>query len=156
MSLLSPLARAAHVFFRKQLKLRLRGGPRLEFVERDGTREPTAQEREAARVQAELDAARRELAATMDQDADLRRDLRHLAYIEHTLALKGWRALQLVPLDVLGTALDQFEGLVSNWEPRGLALLRSRMAVTLAERTAAADAGHSTPATGGSVSLPSA
>ena len=56
--------------------------------------------------------------------------------VEQALAKKGVRALRKLPLDVLRRALDQLEGLVTNWSPVGLAALRSKMAVTIIERDA--------------------
>jgi hypothetical protein len=143
---LKPIGQAAHLFFRSQLRLRLRGGLRVEFAESG----PAASDSPAARA----DAARRaefasmvgELAQCLDADPDIRPELRHLAYLETALLQQGLLALDTVPLDVLHKALDQFEGLVSNWAPRGLATLRSKMAVALNERSASgAEATGSTP-----------
>lgn len=140
------VAHAGHLFFRSQLRLRVRGGVRLEFVERDGR--PTASPEDLARQarQAELSRIIGELAQCLDADPDIRRELRHLAYLETTLRQQGLDALHTLPVDVLHKALDQFEGLVSNWSPWGLATLRSKMAVALAERGASDEtAAASTP-----------
>ncbi|MEO5733709.1 MAG: hypothetical protein ABIN96_17035, partial [Rubrivivax sp.] len=65
---------------------------------------------------------------------DTRPTLRHLVFVEHALAKKGLRALHKLPLDVLQRALEQLEGMVTNWSPTGLASLRSRMAVAIIDR----------------------
>ena len=49
----------------------------------------------------------------------------------------GQRALEAVPVDHLRRALNEFEAMVRNWSSPALADLRSRMAVTLADRTSA-------------------
>jgi hypothetical protein len=145
---LKSVRHAAHLFFRSQVKLELRGGARLAFVERDGSRSASPQELEVAQRRQELARMIGELAQCLDADPDIRPELRHLAYLETMLRQRGLEALQAVPLDVLEKALEQFEGLVSNWSPWGLAALRSKMAVGLAERRAA----EATPSTASSVS----
>ena len=97
-------------------------------------RVPSRAQRTAEKEQRELDQARQELAALLDVDAGLRSAMRHLAFVEHALEKKGWRALHKLPLDVLQQALRQFEGLVTNWSPVGLACLRSKMAVAVIDR----------------------
>ena len=132
----SSLQRAAHLFFCCQLRIRLRGGLRVELAERDSDQAPTPAEQEIVRQQAEVGLMLQQLAHVLDEDPDIRPALRHLAYIEYALAQKGVRALYKVPLDVLNRAHEQLEGLVTNWEPRGLASLRSKMAVAVMEREA--------------------
>ena len=127
---------AAHLFFRSQLSLKLRGGVRLEFVDSRGRRAESPAEAEARRQRAELGRMVGELAQCLDADPDIRPELRHLAYLETALRQQGLAALQTLPVDVLHKALDQFEGLVSNWAPTGLAMLRSKMAVAVNERSA--------------------
>jgi hypothetical protein len=135
--LIAPLKRATFLFFRAQVELRVDRGVRLALNENPGQRRPTPEDIAAERARAELDLVQRELAGLLDSAPELRAELRHLAYLETALQQMGLRALQQVPADVLKTALEQFEGLVSNWEPRGLALLRSRMSVMLRQRQAA-------------------
>jgi hypothetical protein len=141
---LRPLARAAHLFFRCQLKLQLRGGVRVQLAEQGAAkRPPTREELAASREQAELAQMRAQLAEVLDADPSIRPELRHLAYIEQALQQHGLRpALYKVPLDVLKRAHEQFEGLVTNWEPRGLATLRSKMAVAVIDREAQDHAGE--------------
>jgi hypothetical protein len=131
---LRPLARAGRLFFRSQLRLRLRGGLQLEWVEPGATPAQTAESQRLARERSEVSLMVQQLAALLDEDADLRHSLRHLSFVEQALQQQGLQALQEVPLDVLRRALDQFEGLVTNWEPRGLASLRSRMSVAVSHR----------------------
>ncbi len=131
---LRPIGQAAHLFFRSQIKLSLRGGLRLAFVEKHGSQAATPEAQAAAARRAELSAMLGELAQCLDADPDIRPELRHLAYLETILLQQGLLALDAVPLDVLRKALEQFEGLVCNWTPRGLATLRSKMAVAVSER----------------------
>lgn len=146
---LRPITQAARLFFRSQVKLSLRGGLRLDLVDKDGTPVATPEARAAAARRAELSAMLGELAQCLDADPDIRPELRHLAYLETTLLQQGLLALDTVPLEVLRKALAQFEGLVCNWTPRGLATLRSKMAVAVNERgldgDAAAAADSATP-----------
>jgi hypothetical protein len=137
--LLRPLGQAARAFFTHDVALRREGETvKLVLEERsvplsaaDASARAAAQ-REAAL----LELARSQLAAVLGELPTTRRSLRHLAFLEQALAEKGFRALRKVPLEVLRRALEQFEGLVTNWSPEGLATLRSRMAVTLLERQA--------------------
>lgn len=139
-TLFSPLRRAAFLFFRAQVQVRVDGGMRVELADRGGQPVVSPQELAARREREEFECMQRDLAEVLGAAPEFRAELRHLAYIEHALYQKGLRALKLVPLDVLQKALDQFEGLVSNWQPRGLAMLRSKMAVTVRQRLADADA----------------
>lgn len=96
-----------------------------------------ARPRPAARpvaADAELERMRRELAALLDEQPGARQVLRHLALFEATFQQHGLVTLDRVPLPLLRAALEQFEGLVSNWTPKGLATLRSKMAVALIQR----------------------
>jgi hypothetical protein len=131
---LRPFGHAARLIFRKQLHLRLRGGVRLVWEDPEERRPPSRQEVQAAREQTELELILQQLGELMEADPHMRYRLRHLAFIEHSLREAGMRALYKVPLDVLRKAHEQFEGLVSNWEPRGLATLRSKMAVAVIDR----------------------
>lgn len=99
-------------------------------------REREARARAAAneKEQLELKSIRRSLKALLDEHAANRKAMRHLAYMEHAIKKRGLAALQQVPYDLLKQALDQFERLVLNWSDEGLALLRSKMAVTLMQR----------------------
>lgn len=135
-TLFAPLRHAAFLFFRAQVQVKVDGGMRVELSDGQGRRVVPPEELAARRERAELELVQRELAGALDAAPEIRAELRHLAYIEHAMQQKGLRALRLVPLDVLEKALQQFEGLVSNWEPRGLATLRSKMAVTVRERQA--------------------
>ena len=77
---------------------------------------------------------RAELAQVLDEVPETRSALRHLGFVEQGLAKSGVYALNKLPLAVLQHALGQLEGLVTNWSPKGLASLRSKMAVALIER----------------------
>lgn len=132
---LAPVRRAAHQFFRCHLQLSLRGGLHVELVERpDAPRPPTAEEQAAMRERADFQRILTQLREILDEDSDHRHTLRHLAFVEQALTEEGLAALYTMPLDVLQRALQQFEDLVTNWGPEGLASLRSRMAVALHDR----------------------
>ena len=62
----------------------------------------------------------------------------HLARFERQFSKVGLRVLEAVPVDHLRRALGEFEAMVRNWSSPALAALRSRMAVSLADRTSAA------------------
>lgn len=131
------LKTAFDAVFRQDVALRRGpGGVRVVLKGRDGAVEPppTSEELERRRLEGELLAAREDLTRLLDEDHAARATMRHLAVVEHALGRLGWQALERVPLDVLQRALQQLEERVSNWSARGLACLRSRMAVTVAER----------------------
>lgn len=137
------LARAIRAFFRADLRLQ-RGERGLEVVLEESNPAPAQKGRRktarpdagALKAQQELQLMQRSLQALLDEMPGNRGTLRHLAFIEYALAKKGLRALAKVPYDVLQRALEQFEGVVTNWSDEGLAMLRSKMAVTLIEREA--------------------
>jgi hypothetical protein len=131
---LQPVRRAAHLFFRCQLRMSVRGGVRMQLVEGDGSRPASAEEIAMERERAEVALMLRELGEALDEMPDIRDSLRHLVFVEQAVAQQGLAALEMLPMDVLQRGLEQFEGLVTNWSPRGLAGLRSRMAVTVGER----------------------
>lgn len=137
-ALLKPLKRALSAFFKHDLTIkRDDAGVRLVLEDRlqpVQERPLTRAELGARKEERLLALAREQLAAVLDHDADARGRLRHLAHLEHALRKKGWRGLHKVPLEVLQRGLEQFEGLVSNWSPEGLAGLRSKMAVAVIER----------------------
>lgn len=77
---------------------------------------------------------RGELRDLLDGQPSTRRVMRHLVFVEGTLAQGGLAVLDGLPVAVLQHALEQLEGLVSNWTPVGLATLRSKMAVAISRR----------------------
>jgi hypothetical protein len=139
--LLRPLGTAARVFFRHELTLRREDGRmQLTLEERlaPGEARPEAPADAAARKERErLALVRNELAAVLDELPGTRRALRHLVVVESALHSDGWQALQRLPVKVLRRALEQFEGLVTNWSPVGLATLRSKIAVAVNARAPA-------------------
>lgn len=131
------LKTAFDAVFRQDVALRRGpGGVRVVLKGRDGAPEapPTPEDLESRRREHELLQAREDLTRLLDEEHTSRATMRHLAVVEHTLGRVGWQALERVPLDVLQRALQQLEERVSNWSARGLACLRSRMAVAVAER----------------------
>jgi hypothetical protein len=134
---LAPLKSAVRAFFKNDLALqRADGGVRLVLHERGQpvARPPTRAEAAQRKDERELAQAREDLARVLDDDPASRSTMRHLAFVEHALEKKGWRALHKVPLDVLRKALEQLEAQVTNWSPVGLACLRSKMAVAVIDR----------------------
>lgn len=89
---------------------------------------------ERKRLKAEVALALAQLSELLDRQPGTRRALRHLDFVEQGLRKKGFRALDKLPLPVMRKALEQFEGLVTNWSPAGLANLRSKMAVAVLRR----------------------
>lgn len=154
------VAQAIKAFFRADVRVR-RGERGLEVVldeaqprrDRAGRRGPSRPEAAALKEQQQSQRMQASLARLLDGLPANRTALRQLAFIEHALAKKGLRGLTKVPYDVLRQALDQFEGLVTNWSDDGLALLRSKMAVMLIEREPEARA---TPAPAASPARPPA
>jgi hypothetical protein len=129
-----PLSRFTDLMLRHELQLRWRGGPRLMLVDRRAAAGPSPEELARVREQAELQRMREELAAALDTLPELRDEAPALAHFEQALASLGLAALDHVSLAMLRRALDEFEGLVTNWAPAGLASLRSRMAVAVRSR----------------------
>lgn len=137
--LLRPLQQAASALFTCDLSLQ-RGEQGVQVVlqkrgsaggsQRPASRNELARQKQAA----ELAVMLQQLQALLDELPETRRALRHLVFVEQALARKGLRALHKLPLDVLQRALEQFEGLVTNWSPVGLAGLRSKMAVAIIDR----------------------
>jgi hypothetical protein len=136
--LLDPLRQAASTFFSHEITLRRdEQGLRLALERKapsGGDRPPTAGQQASQKEAAELALMREQLGALRSELPETRRTLRALVAIEQALAKKGLRALRKLPLDVMRRALEQFEGLVTNWSPAGLANLRSKMAVAIIER----------------------
>lgn len=131
-------AKAVRAFFKADLKLR-RGQRGFELVldTRSSPDLPAADGPASTmppKLDRELRCMRQSLAALLDEQAENRRVLRHLAFIEHALERVGMRAFDKVPFDVLKRAHAQLDGLVTNWSDEGLATLRSKMAVALIER----------------------
>jgi hypothetical protein len=130
---------AASAFFRHDLALR-RGERGVEVVleerapagsrKRPPSRAELAQQKEAAEVALMLE----QLQGLLAELPEARQTLRHLDFVEQALQKKGLRALHRLPLEVLQRALEQLEGLVTNWSPVGLANLRSKMAVAIIDR----------------------
>lgn len=133
-----PFTRAAVAFFSHDLTLRRsREGIKVVLQARSPGTKPVLGAREQARLdqeQKELQLMLSELDELLDQQPGSRQTLRHIEYVRQSLHKKGLRALHKVPLDVLQHALEQFESLVSNWSPVGLASLRSKMAVAVIDR----------------------
>ncbi len=133
-----PFHQAAVAFFSHDLALRRsREGLKVVLQARAPAADSALGAREQARLakeQAELRLMLTELDELLDQQPGSRQTLRHIEYVRQALHKKGLRALHKLPVDVLQRALEQFESLVSNWTPVGLASLRSKMAVAVIDR----------------------
>ena len=136
--LVHPLRSALAAFFKHDLALRrAEDGVRIVLEERPRPGMAPAPTRAAlvvAKEAQDLALMRQQLATLLDELPETRATLRHLVFVEQALKKKGLRALRKLPLEVLQRALDQLEGLVTNWSPVGLASLRSKMAVAIIER----------------------
>jgi hypothetical protein len=137
--ILRPFRKAAAAFFSHHIALRRDEGQVLIVLQEraDPERKNKAQlraEQLAREEREEFELMMSQLRGLLDEIADTRTAMRHLAFVEQSLGRKGLRALHKLPLDVLRRALEQFEGLVTNWSPAGLANLRSKMAVAIIDR----------------------
>jgi hypothetical protein len=145
--LIQPLRSAVAAFFKHDIAVRRDGDAVKLVLEQRPPAQPGAVVAGAVRAgqvkrrdamehkeREELAQIRAELSALLNQLPETRSAMRHLVFVEQALAKKGLRALHKVPLDVLRKALEQLEGLVTNWSPVGLANLRSKMAVAVLDR----------------------
>jgi hypothetical protein len=135
--LLQPLRTAAAAFFRYEVALRREGSAVHVGLEERPRPEAARRRRVDVAAQHEQEALaliRAELSALLNEQPATRETMRHLVFVEQALARKGLRALHKIPVDLLQRALEQLEGLVTNWSPVGLANLRSKMAVAIIDR----------------------
>lgn len=86
---------------------------------------------------AAMRAMRDELRLEIARNAAEGRSFLHLARFERKFSKMGVRAIDEVPIDQLRRALADFEAMIRNWSSAALADLRSRMAVSLADRSSA-------------------
>lgn len=133
-----PLKQIVDALFRQHLALRRDAhGVRVVLSERGmggSTKRPSPAEVAAAKDRQAVELMRTQLSALLDERPETRHAMRHLAFVEQALGKKGLRALDRLPLELMRHALDQFEGLVTNWSPVGLAGLRAKMAVAIISR----------------------
>ena len=132
------LRAATAAFFKSDLAIkRAEDGVRIVLRERPAPGKPAPLSRDeiaAKREKQELKLMQVQLAELLSELPETRQALRQLAFVEQAMAKKGLKALHKLPLDVLQKALEQLEGLVTNWSPVGLASLRSKMAVAIIDR----------------------
>jgi hypothetical protein len=135
----NPLRQAAAAFFKHDVALK-RQPEGLQIVLEARPAEPR-RSKKASRADAVVRKDKQELALVLEQMGALlaefpesRGTLKHLSFVESAIRKKGLRVLHKLPLDVLQRALEQLEGLVTNWSPVGLANLRSKMAVAVLDR----------------------
>jgi hypothetical protein len=132
---LKPLRQAARAFFVQDLSLRKHEGHLALVLEEPAPKGKAARDDPAKRREREeLALILQQLRGVLAETSDARSSARHLIFVEHALEKKGLRALHKLPVDVLQRALDQFEALVTNWSPVGLANLRSKIAVAIIDR----------------------
>jgi hypothetical protein len=138
--MINPLRQAAAAFFKHDVALK-RQAEGLQIVLEARAPEPKKLKPKDARLEAARQKEKHEQALVVDQLAALlaeypeaRTTLRHLVFVESSVRKKGLKILHKLPLDVMQRALEQLEGLVTNWSPEGLANLRSKMAVAILDR----------------------
>lgn len=132
-----PLKQVVDAIFRHDLALRRDAhGVRVVLSDRStgGKARPSPAEEAAAKERQEVDLMRNQLETLLDERPETRNTMRHLAFVDQALGKKGLRALDKLPLELMRHALDQLEGLVTNWSPVGLASLRAKMAVAIIKR----------------------
>lgn len=78
--------------------------------------------------------AHAELRDLLDRHPDTRHLMRHLAYVERTIARSGSRAFGQVPAPVLERALEQLEMMLRDEHDHAIAPLRERLQRALRER----------------------
>ncbi|MDE2564333.1 MAG: hypothetical protein KGL50_00990, partial [Burkholderiales bacterium] len=148
------LRAAVIAFFKHDLALRRADdGVRLVLEERPAPppkpKPPSREAKAVAKDTQELALTRQQLSALLDEVPGTRTAMRHLVFVEKALQKKGFRALAKLPTELLARALEQLEGLVTNWSPVGLASLRSRLAVLLMAREQVPAADPAEPQTHG-------
>lgn len=82
----------------------------------------------------ELALVRKDLRKVLDRHPESRRVMRYLRALEHGLHKKGRLALEQLPVDLLRRALGQLDLLVADRSLQGLATLRSKAAISIADR----------------------
>jgi hypothetical protein len=108
--------------------------PKAPAAEPRKAKKPSRADAAVQKEKQELALILQQVQELLDEVPDTRAALRHLVFVEQALQKKGLRALHKLPLDVLKRALEQLEGLVTNWSPVGLANLRSKIAVAIIDR----------------------
>ena len=95
---------------------------------------PSAGSQVARLTADELALVRKDLRKVLDQHAESRRVMRYLRALEHGLHKKGRHALEELPVELLRRALGQLDLLVTDRSLPGLATLRSKAAISIADR----------------------
>lgn len=142
LKLFDPLRHAAAAFFKHDIALkRDRAGLHFALEDRPSSTPGRKRAGGLSREDAAAQKRRQELALVTQHLGELlaevpqsRSALRQLVFVEAAIQKKGLRVLHKLPLDVMRRALEQLEGLVTNWSAEGLANLRSKMAVAILDR----------------------
>ena len=119
-------------FFKRPLNLR-NGEIRLGVARSTLIEQQRSQERKHVRRM------RADLFFMLEQHPASRELVRHLAVVERTLQRSGFEGVDTLPQKVLARALTELERLVWDWTPRGLAELRSRLAVLVKNKPVQAE-----------------
>lgn len=134
-SLLKRVGQGVTAFFTHDVEIkRAPEGVQLVLQHAAAAKTPSREQEAARLAKQELALMRQQLAELLDELPETRQTLRHLVFVEHAIGKHGLKALHKLPVDVMERALSQFEGLVTNWSPVGLASLRSKMAVAIIDR----------------------
>lgn len=155
--MLKTLMRAARAVFSDQIRLqRSPQGLKVELAPPDAPRFTNSQLRrkeQQRQLAALVESMLVQLAEVLNTNPGVRRHSPHLAQVEAALRVHGLLVLKAMPLPDLTRALQEFEEAVTNWSPVGLATLRSKMAVAIAERRREGEANQEPPP-GGHAQVP--
>jgi hypothetical protein len=81
-----------------------------------------------------LHAMLNDVSTLLDRHPTTRQLMRHLDLVERTLRRRGLRGVAALPTRITAKAVTEMEQLVVDWSPKGLAELRSRMAIMVKNR----------------------
>jgi hypothetical protein len=83
---------------------------------------------------AELKLIHHDISHVLNQHENSRQVMRYVTLLEQALEKKGKRAIEYLPTDALRRAIDQLHSLGADLDVPGLSLLRSKAAISIAQR----------------------
>jgi hypothetical protein len=83
---------------------------------------------------AELKLVHQDISGVLNQHENSRQVMRYLTLLEQALEKKGKRAIECLPTDALRRAIEQLHSLGADLDIAGLSLLRSKAAISIAQR----------------------